>query len=62
VIKITFYQIPFNNKALEIITICAMTMRMVISNNNDHKLLFSNMLLRIIMTVKKSPCIFMVLR
>jgi hypothetical protein len=36
-IKITFYQMPFNKKALEIITRCAMTMRMVIGNNNDHK-------------------------
>lgn len=39
-----------------------MTMRMVISNNNDHKLLFSNMLLRTIMTVKKISLHFMVLR
>lgn len=40
-----------------------MQMRMVIGNNNYHKLLFSNMLLRMIMTVKKkSPYIFMVLR
>jgi len=38
-----------------------MTMRLVKGNNNDQKL-FSNMLLRMTMTLKKSPCIFMLLR